>query len=169
MRLPVFLGRRPAEPVDKSLQAFYDNLLAAINAPIFRDGEWKLCERSGWPDNASFQNLVAWSWVKNDDRRLIVVNLSNRAVQARVHVPWEDVRGKAWRLSDAFSDVSYDRDGNEIAMSGLYVELDPWRYSFFQYHLVGQTMTNGQASPSVERKACNELNEAKKVDAVSAA
>ena len=94
VRLPVFLGRRPAEPVDKALQAFYAKLLAAINAPIFRDGEWKLCERSGWPDNPSFQNLVAWSWVKDDDRRLIVVNLSDSAVQARVQVPWEDVRGK---------------------------------------------------------------------------
>ena len=93
VRLPVFLGRRPAEPLDKSLQAFYVKLLAAINGPIFRDGEWKLCERNGWPDNSSFQNLVAWSWVKDDDRRFIVVNLSDSAVQARVRVPWTEVRG----------------------------------------------------------------------------
>src|SRR5271166_2474742 len=51
VRLPVFLGRRPAEPIDEPLQAFYAKLLAAINAPVFRDGEWKLCARSGWPDN----------------------------------------------------------------------------------------------------------------------
>jgi hypothetical protein len=131
VRLPVFLGRCPAEPVDKALQAFYDKLLAAINAPIFRDGEWKLCERSGWPDNPSFQNLAAWSWVKDNDRRLIVVNLSESAVQARVQVPWEEVRGTTWRLIDALSDASYDRDGDEMAVSGLYVELGPWSYHFF--------------------------------------
>src|SRR5947209_7477047 len=71
VKLPVFLGRRPAEPVDKPVQAFYDRLLEAIDAPIFRNGQWTLCNRSGWPDNASFQNLVAWSWVKDNDRRLI--------------------------------------------------------------------------------------------------
>ncbi len=138
VRLPVFLGRRPPEPVDEALQAFYNKLLAALNAPIFRNGEWKLCERSGWPDNQSFQNLVAWSWIKDDDRRLIVVNLSDGAVQARVRVPWEEVRRASWRLIDALSDASYDRDGNEMAASGLYVELGPWGYCFFQCRRAGK-------------------------------
>jgi Alpha amylase, catalytic domain len=132
VRLPVFLGRRPAEPVDKDLQAFYSKLLAAINAPIFRDGEWQLCGCSGWSDNPSWQNLVAWNWAKDDDRRLIVVNLSDGAVQARVRLPWKQVRGAKWRLTDAFSDWSCDRDGDEMAGQGLYIELKPWSYHFFQ-------------------------------------
>lgn len=139
VRLPVFLGRRPEEPVNRALQTFYNKLLAAINAPIFRDGEWKLCECNGWPDNQSCQNLVAWSWVKdkdkdNNDRRLIVVNLSDRRSQARVQVPWKEVRGETWRLIDALSDESYDRDGDEMAASGLFVELQPWSYCFLQFN-----------------------------------
>ena len=35
----------------------------------------------------------------------------------------------------SLSDAGYERDGNEMAESGLYVELQPWSYSFFQYHL----------------------------------
>ena len=50
-----------------------------------------------------------------------------------MRVPWKEVRGTTWRLIDAFSDASYDRDGDEMAASGLYVELQPWGYSFFQY------------------------------------
>jgi len=146
VRVAGFLGRRPAEPVNKALQIFYAKLLTAINAPIFRDGEWKLCERNGWPDNPSFQNLVAWSWIKDEDRRLIVVNLGDSAVQARVQIPWEEVRGETWRLIDALSDVSYDRDGDAMAASGLYVELEPWGYSFFQYRLAGQGITVSQAA-----------------------
>ena len=138
VRIPVFLGRRPAEPVDKGLQAFYDKLLAAIHAPVFHDGEWKLCACSGWPDNPSFQNLVVWSWIKSNDRRLIVVNLSDQAVQGRVQLPWEDIRGVTWRLTDVLSDSSYDRDGDEMASSGLYVELGPWSYCFFQCLRVDQ-------------------------------
>jgi hypothetical protein len=136
VRLPVFLGRRPAEPVNQGLQAFYGTLLAAINAPIFRDGEWRLCGCRGWPDNPSFQDVVAWSWVKNDDRRLVVINLSDGAVQGRVLVPWEEVRGAMWRLTDALSDLSCERDGNEMAEVGLYVELGPWSYYFFQFHRI---------------------------------
>jgi len=75
---------------------------------------------------------------QDDDRRLIVVNLSDSAVQARVQIPWEEVRGETWRLIDALSDASYDRDGDAMAASGLYVELEPWGYSFFQYRLAGQ-------------------------------
>ena len=133
VRVPVFLGRRPPEPVDKELRAFYDKLLAAINAPIFRDGEWKLFGCRGWPGHPSFQNLVVSSWVKDNDRRLIVVNLSDRVVQGRVQVPWEEVRGVTWRLTDVFSDSSCDGDGDEVAASGLYMELGPGSYRFFQY------------------------------------
>jgi hypothetical protein len=138
VRVPVFLARRPAEPVDKALQAFYDKLLTAINAPIFRDGAWRLCERSGWPDNASFRNLVAWSWVKDNDRRLIVVNLSDSACQARVRLAWQEERGATWRLSDALSDASYDREWDEIAASGLHVELGPWGYCLLQCRRVSK-------------------------------
>jgi hypothetical protein len=105
--------------VDEALQAFYGRLLAVINAPIFREGEWKLCERSSWPDNATFQKLVAWSWVEDDDRRLIVVNLSDSGVQACEQVPWCEVRGQTWRAADALSDASYDRDGDDMLSLGL--------------------------------------------------
>jgi Alpha amylase, catalytic domain len=131
--LPVFLGRRPAEPVDQGLQTFYEKLLVAIHSPIFHDGAWEFCGCSGWPDNQSCQNLVAWSWVKDNDRRLIVVNFSEGAVQARVHVPWAEVRGATWRLTDVLSGQSYDRGGDEMVAAGLYIELEAWSFYFFQF------------------------------------
>ena len=83
-KVPVFLGEAAARTRRRSVASLLRKLLAAINTPLFRDGEWRLCERSGWPDNPSFQNLVAWSWIKNDDRCLIVINFSDGTVQARV-------------------------------------------------------------------------------------
>lgn len=132
VRLPVFIGRRPHEPVDADLQAFYADLLRAIDSPVFRDGQWSLCEKSGWPDNPTFLNLVAWNWIKGGDRCLIIVNLSGTPVQALVRVPWSDVSGTNWRLSDALSDEVYERSGDEIAGYGLYVELAPWNFHFFR-------------------------------------
>ena len=89
---------------------------------------------------------MAWSWIKDDDRRLIAVNLSDSVVQARVQVPWEEVRANSWHLTDVLSDVSYDRDGNEMADQGLYVELQPWSYSFFEYQLAGRGATIKRAA-----------------------
>ncbi|MEW6441185.1 MAG: alpha-amylase family glycosyl hydrolase [bacterium] len=130
VRPAVFLGRRPEEPTDHDLQAFYWKLLKGIDSPVFRSGQWSLCERTGWPDNRSFENLLAWSWLKNDERFLVAVNLSGSAVQARVQVPWPDAAGRTWHLVDALSGATYDRDGTEIRTAGLYVELGPWGYHF---------------------------------------
>ncbi len=137
VRVPVFLDRRPEEPVDAACQAFYKKLLTAINNPCFREGEWKLCNCSGWPDNASFERLGVWSWTKDDDRQLIVVNLSDAGVQARVHLPWDEVGGKTWRLVDALSDATYDREGDEIWNDGLYIDLEPWAGQILAFHSIG--------------------------------
>jgi Alpha amylase, catalytic domain len=137
IRLPVFLGRRPEEPADQPLQVFYNWLLDAIDGPLFRDGQWALCNCVGWPDNSSYQHLVGWTWVKDNDRYLIVVNLSDSAAQARVQLPWEELRGKTWRLVDALSGESYDRSGDEMRDPGLYVDLKPWNYHFLWFHLLG--------------------------------
>lgn len=132
VRPPVFLGRRPDEPVDEDLRRFYGTLMEAANRKAFREGQWSLCERTGWPDNSSFQNLVAWNWVHDDDRYLIVVNLSDCSAQAHVKVPWANADGRKWHLIDLLSGATYERDGDEIRSPGLYVELAPWNYHFFQ-------------------------------------
>ena len=125
-RVPVFLGRRPPEPLEQARQLFYKKLLAAIHTSVFREGQWTLCPCTGWPDNMSCQMLGAWCWTSGEERRLIIVNYKDSPVQARVHVPWHDMEGKPWYLGDALSDVSYTRDGSEIQQAGLYVELAPW-------------------------------------------
>jgi hypothetical protein len=36
-----------------------------------------------------------------------------------IRVPWEDLRGGAWRLSEMLSTESYERGGDELAGAGL--------------------------------------------------
>jgi hypothetical protein len=91
-----------------------------------------LCERSGWPDNQSFQNLVAWNWRQGDQRYLVVVNLSDSAGQAQVQVPWPEIAGWNYQLTDLLSGTSFGRDGDQMLSPGLYVDLQPWNYHFFE-------------------------------------
>ncbi len=95
VRPPVFLGRRPEEPVDKELQSFQHQLLAAIASSGMRaEGKWQLLDCTGWPDNPTHENLVAWSWTTGSGRHLVVVNLSEQAAQGQVRLPWPDLRGR---------------------------------------------------------------------------
>ena len=132
VRLPVFLGRRREEPENQELREFYLKLLKATQGPIFREGQWSLCKRSGWSDNVSFQNLISWSWSHEDGRYLIVVNLSDFPAQALVQVPWNDAGSRKWQLRDVLRGATYERHGSEMQSPGLYVDLAPWNYHFFE-------------------------------------
>jgi hypothetical protein len=131
VRPPVFLARRPDEPPDEDLRQFYRRLLAAINRPVFRTGQWALCDCSGWPDNSSYRNIVAWTWMLGPDKVLIAVNLSDALSQAHVRVPWPGVELAIWNLSDPVNGVTYTRSGREMRSPGVYVELSPWAFHIF--------------------------------------
>jgi hypothetical protein len=128
IRVPVFLGRCSEEPVDLELQSFYCQLVKAASLEGVRDGGWQLCERTGWPDNMSYQNLLAWCWKGAGERLLVIVNLSDTQAQGRVRLLWEDLRGRDWRMTDHFTGEAYERSGKEMADSGLYVNLLPWGF-----------------------------------------
>jgi hypothetical protein len=128
VRLPVFLGRRPVEPADPDLQAFYRTLLKADFLKGFRNGNWQLCDRTGWPDNTSYRNLIAWCWQSAGEHSLIVVNLSDSGAQGLVLLPRNELKGSSWRMTDLFTKKEYERSGDEMCTQGLYVDLPPWGY-----------------------------------------
>ncbi|HEY5395654.1 MAG TPA: alpha-amylase family glycosyl hydrolase [Trebonia sp.] len=133
VRPPVFLARRPEEPLDQELAAWYRDLLDVVAERRVRTGAWQLLEVAGWPDNESGRNLIAWSWTPGADaadarRHVIVVNLSETEAQGRIRLPWPDLPGRRWRLLDPLSGSDFTRDGGELADKGLYVEMQPGQY-----------------------------------------
>ena len=156
----MFLGRRPDEPTDRNIQTFYKRLLEAVNRPVFRQGEWTLCARTGWPDNRSFQNLVCWSWANKDERYLIVVNHSDMAAQALVQIGWKDLCGRKWQLQDVLSGAIYERRGDEMLSPGLYVELGPWSYHLF--NVAHASETYGEAAVGSGEYTAQPISGAKK-------
>jgi hypothetical protein len=124
VQLPVFLSRRPVEPVDEELRRFYRRLLGV--AGDLRRGKWMLLDCRGWPDNPTHQDLLAWAWHAELPHHLVVVNLSGHGSQARMPLPWPCLRRGRWRLADLLDGQMYDRDGDELVDPGLYVDLPPW-------------------------------------------
>jgi hypothetical protein len=126
IQLPVFLGRRPVEPLDAELRRFHRDLVAAVASSGLRAGQWRALDCTGWPDNPSYQQIVAWCWRDGDRRHVVVVNLSAAAAQARVLLPWPDLRGRSWRLLPVVAGEPFERAGDEMVDPGLFVSLEPW-------------------------------------------
>ncbi len=133
VRIPVFLRRGPDEAPDEELSAFYHRLVRAVAESDLRDGAWRLCESTGWPDNDSHRQLVSWCWQSPRSRHLVVVNLGDAPAQARVHLPWGDLSARSWSLTDRLSAQQFERGGDELASDGLYVELDGWATYFLSF------------------------------------
>jgi Alpha amylase, catalytic domain len=124
--IPVFLDRGPVEPADAELRAFYERLLRAVGEGGLHDADWRLCDVTGWPDDPSHRQLVSWCWADGRGRHLVVVNLADAPAQARVRLPWDDLRGRSWTLRDTLDEQTFERAGDDLADAGLYVGLGPW-------------------------------------------
>ncbi|MET7692880.1 alpha-amylase [Streptomyces sp. NPDC005483] len=124
VRPPVFLRRRPQEPVDELLRDFYARLLPA--AASVRRGDWRPVTPTGLPYDDTHRHLLAWTWTDTGTRHLVVVNYSDTPARARLPLQWDDLRGRACRAADLLTGALYDRDGDELADSGLFVSLEGW-------------------------------------------
>lgn len=127
-RLPVFLRRRPAEPPEPRIRTFFNKMLQVISDPVFHDGTWELCSCSGWPDNGSYANLLAWQWRLNGQRCLVVINHAPRPAQGMVSIPGEKLEKATYTLYDPVQGHFFERAGTELSERGLFVSLGPWKY-----------------------------------------
>jgi glycosidase len=132
VKIPVHLGRGPAEVADEDVANFYGSLLQILKDPVFREGEWKLLDcRSAWEGNWTSDCFVAYAWIKEKECRLVVINYSDHASQCYVGLPCENLAGRMVRLQDKMSAVVYDRGGNELLSRGLYLDMPAWSYHVF--------------------------------------
>jgi glycosidase len=124
VRVPVTLGRRPDEPVDPVIRTGVDHLVAVLAGGV-RRGEWSLLAVDGWPDNQSARRLLAWSWVGDASRHVVVLNLSDERSDGRVRLDWPHLRDTTCVFDDVLAGVRYERDGSAVLDDGLYVALEP--------------------------------------------
>jgi len=132
-RISPHLARRPDEPVDADLVRFYDRLLAILQKPVVRNGHWRLLEcDSAWEGNWTRDCFLAFLWeLSGEDRLLVVVNYAGNQSQCCVKLPLGDIANRIWRLEDLLSTDVYIRDGNDLHVRGLFVDMRPWQAAVF--------------------------------------
>ena len=137
------LVRGPHEAIDGRLARFYERLLAALRKPAVRQGNWKLLDcTSAWESNWTSDCFLAFAWHGSDDERLVAtVNYAPNQSQCYVRLPFTDLGGTQWRFEDVMVDASYQRDGDDLAARGLYLDEPPWRARVFSLTRCGVAVT----------------------------
>lgn len=124
----VFLQRRYPEAARPEIQRFYQTIIRTAGADICKNGQWKMCEKTGWTDNQTLQNLITYSWNLNQSTILVACNYSSTTSQALVRLPWEYLAGKSWRIVDVIKGDTFIRSGDEMLGEGMYIDLAPWDF-----------------------------------------
>ncbi len=134
IRVSPHLCREPDEPVNRSLERFYDGLLAVLRSPTVRDGRWQLLEcKAAWDGNWTSDGFVASAWQGQGGEWMVVaVNYGENQGQCHVPLPFADLGGKTWRLRDLLGPATYDRDGDGLATQGLFLDMRPMSYHAFE-------------------------------------
>jgi hypothetical protein len=140
IKLPMHLGRRPQEPDDPAIHEFYGHLLEVLERPEVRDGRWQLLEcRPAWSDNRTWKQFIVFSWEGDPEgnsadanRLLIAVNYGPNSGQCYVPLPFANLRGRKFLLRDLMSPARYERNGNDMAGRGLYLDMPEWAFHVFE-------------------------------------
>ena len=132
-RISPHLVRGPNEPVEASLQQFYEHLLAVLRLPVVRDGQWQLLECTpGWEGNWTNDCFLVFAWQgPNGDCLLVAVNYAPNQSQCHVRLPLADLAGKKWLLQDQLHQASYEWHGDDLQGKGLYLDMAPWQTAVF--------------------------------------
>jgi len=134
-RSPVQFARRPDEPADEAIRAFYERLLGALAATHLRDGHpLRLEPVPAWPGNPSHEAFVAHLWSSpGPEVRLAVVNLGATAGQCRLPLPLPSgFGGPAIVLTDLLGKDRYERSADESRDPGLYLDLPAQAFHLFE-------------------------------------
>ena len=132
-RISTHLLRAPEEPGDEALNGFYGRLLTVLRRPALREGEWQLLACApAWEGNGTHDCFLAFGWQGvGPERLVVVVNYAANQSQCYVPLPRADLAGCRWLLADLLGDAAYERDGDDLASRGLYLDLQPFQYHVF--------------------------------------
>jgi hypothetical protein len=72
------------------------------------------------------------SWEAGTRRLVAVINYGPSQGQCYVTLGLPGLEGERFTLVDLLSDARYERDGNVLASSGLYLDLPAWGAQIFE-------------------------------------
>ena len=133
VRLPIQLLREPEEPMNAEIRARYLALLHALKLDPVRRGNWQLLSpQSAWVGNMTHEAILSQGYDLGEQHIRLFVNWSDSRSQCWVPLHLESLSGLEVELRDLLGHKVYVRDGMELMMRGLYLDLEPWEAHVFE-------------------------------------
>jgi hypothetical protein len=147
VRIPVQLLREPHEPVNEEVRTNYRKLLNALRKQSLRSGVWTLlAPRPAWMGNETHHKILGMAWDYNSAtapasggaapsaaraQTRVFVNASEDRSQCWVDIALGNLAAKEGVLTDQLSGKVFVRNGVELMMRGLYLDMEPWEAHIF--------------------------------------
>ncbi len=84
-----------------------------------------------WQGNETHWQVLSQAWDHEEQHLRVFVNWADYRSQCWVDLSFGNLQGKEVILRDLLSDKVYIRDGVELMMRGIYLDLDPWEAHAF--------------------------------------
>ena len=125
--------------MNQDLAKFYDRLLDVLRRPLVRQGDWQLLECvPAWEGNWTWDCLVVFAWHGlSEERMLVLVNYAANQSQCYVRLPFSDLQGARWKLTDLMGEAVYDREGDDLQARGLFLDVSPWQVAVYSLRKSG--------------------------------
>lgn len=134
IQTPVQLGRWHPELPSIELNSFYRRLLAALQHPVFHDGEWRLTKPLAVePEEFCYRNVVAHLWWLGDQYRLVVVNLAPEAARCRLVLDIVGLAGRRWHLKCLLTELRCSDDGDRLISRGIELKMPGYGFNLFEF------------------------------------
>jgi hypothetical protein len=133
-RISPHLVRAPEEPVSTDIEIFYYKLLEILHWPVFKSECWKLLECiQAWDGNRTYDNYISFAWqCARNEKILVAVNYSPDRSQCYIKLPFLDLGSSWWIFHDIMGGNTFEREGNDLQVNGLYLDEPAWKFYVFQ-------------------------------------
>lgn len=128
--IPVQLLRQPRQEVNLSILSFYQGLLSNLKRIGTCLSSWSLMDAfPAWDANATFRNFFAFFKAEG---YLSVVNYSHSQSQCYLRPDLSRFRSPKLLFKDLLGSAEYERDSQEIASAGLYLDMPGYGFHLFK-------------------------------------
>lgn len=135
VKIPVQLGRRKPEPLQREVQQMYESILLILQKSAVGKGEGTLLRpRVAWPGNPTGQNFVIVQWqTKPPEFDLVVVNLAGHRSQCYARLTAPGLAERNWVMENLLGSERYERFGADLASQGVYLDLPEHAAQLFRF------------------------------------
>lgn len=133
LKAPVQLLRMPKEEPNTEITEYYSALMSVIGHDAKKNGHWTFVHpRQSWQGNETHWQVLAQAWDHEEKHLRVFVNWADYRSQCWIDLGLGNLQDKEVVLRDMLSTKSYVRDGVEVMMRGIYLDLEPWEAQAFE-------------------------------------